>query len=168
MATARARSKAEKMERQSKVARLRYVQRWSVEQIAEALKVDEKTIDRDLRAIERGSRQFMERELARDLSQVVMEATFAYNDRQQRRYAELAKITSGTVILPAPKEGGSGRVIYVSPVDAARARAQILNDIKADEAAYRQMLQDFGLIDMGDADEEIDTSIDGVDDDAGE
>lgn len=167
MATARARSDAEKRERQNKVARLRYVQRWSIEQIAEALHVDEKTVDRDLRALEKGAGKWLDGQ-RRELAQVIMEATLAHNDRQQRRYAELANIRSGPVTLPAPATGGAARVIYVSPVDAARVRATILKDIAEDEAAYRDLLFRHGLVDVASEDDELDLSIDGVDDDGSE
>lgn len=156
-ARSRARNQVEQRERQAKVARLRFVQRWSIEEIAKALGIDEKTVDRDLRAVERGARAWVDRHVLLDINQVVMEATLAYNDRQQRRYQELANIRSGPVTLP------SGRDIYVSPAQAAQAKAGLLRDIQEDEREYRKMLLQLGLVDMGDAEEELDLSIDGVD-----
>jgi len=92
--TARAIDDAERMLRLAKVARLRFVQHWTVEEIAQTLEVSPRTIERDLQAIRRKQRARAKRELAHVVDDIASDLQLSYDEKMKRLWQEFIRLTA--------------------------------------------------------------------------
>lgn len=133
-------------ERCRKVMRLRLVQKWSIDQIARALGVGEKTVRRDLERIRAKMIEHAERNMRKSVEETYAAAEAAHEDRMQRLYQELASVKAGPAVVTDPKSGEARVVAYVTEAEAAKARAAILKAIREEERSWQEFCQSIGVM----------------------
>lgn len=110
--------------RRLKIARLRWVRRFTISQIVESLDVPLRTVQRDMAAVRKANAAARKAVgFKKDTATVQAELELAHADRQRERWQE-----------------------YHSTKDAGLKR-RLLNDIAADEEAHLKALQSLGVVD---------------------
>jgi predicted DNA-binding transcriptional regulator YafY len=102
--------------------RLRFVKRWPIGQIAEMLQVSIKTIERDIQAIVECGYKIGADAMQEPLEQTVWEIMENYQERQMLRWQEFANAKDSKV------------------------KANILNDVGAEEERHYKLLQSMGVV----------------------
>lgn len=126
------RSRGEELkERRAKVAKLRFVQRWRIIEIAGALKVNERTIKRDLAEIRRKLRREANRNLEHEARDIIEDIKLCFDERvkwlwQQFNELEKSKHDSKTI----------------------RLKQDILKQIQTEETNLVENLRKLGLTDI--------------------
>ena len=115
-------TKPDILERRQMVARLKFVKRWTNEQICTVLKISNKTLTRDLGLIKAYGEDKGKDIMEEPLERILWELKENYNERQQLRWQEFSNAKK-------PNE-----------------KVRILNDIQAEEQQFNKMLQSMGVI----------------------
>jgi len=112
-------------DRRVKVARLRWVQKWTITQIAQALDTPERTIYRDLAKIREINAKAREKRgtLKQDTNTVLAQLEMTHAERQRERWQE-----------------------YHNNKNNPALRRRLLNDIAEEEERFVKLLQSMGVV----------------------
>jgi transposase len=110
------------IDRRTQVARLRFVRRWPIEQIAKALNVSDATVERDLKAIMEYGAHVGTDIMKESTEKIVWEITSNFHERQMERWQQ-----------------------YTTQTNAGLKR-RLLNDVRDDEEQYYKLMQSLGAV----------------------
>lgn len=110
------------IKRRKKVLRMRYVRYWPIEQIAGALKVGVRTVERDLQAIEEYGQHIGADVMKESAEKTVWRILENYRERQMLRWQE------------------------ITTAESQRIKAGLINDVASDEERHFKLLQSIGVV----------------------
>lgn len=126
-------SKDEIKQRQVKVAKLRFVQRWRIDEIAKAVDVNERTIKRDLSAIRKGLRKQAKDNLENEIRDIIEEIRLSFSERVKWLWQQFIELEE--------QDRKKGKIKSAS----IRTKQDILKQIQLEESIFIDNLRKLGI-----------------------
>jgi hypothetical protein len=136
----RARSAEERNLRLKQVAKLRFIQCWQEAEIAEALSVDKRTIERDVRILKQRMRKTAQKNLDFEIRDIVEQLKLAHEEKIKHLWNEFVRLEETVTKAQDDKQ-------KLALQESTRpARIGILRQITITDDSFVEQLRKLGLV----------------------